>query len=112
MRAINDIGASEWSSGTTKTPYGTPDRPEEREADLVGRRAGRPHRVDWAAPATTGGGSFTYQWRVVNAQGWQNTTGTSGASNNVGAGTYTLEVRVVNRRQRPDRARRRRTPWA
>ena len=95
VRAINDIGASEWSSGTTKTPYGTPTAPRnvtltssgDAPADLT---------ASWAAPATTGGGSITYQWRIVNAQGWQNTTGTSGRVNNVGAGTYTLEVRVVN----------------
>ena len=45
VRAINDIGASEWSAGTTKTPYGTPTAPRNVKLDLVGRRACRPHRV-------------------------------------------------------------------
>jgi hypothetical protein len=52
--------------------------------------------ASWDVPASTGGGAVRYQWRVVGATGWETTNGTSGRVNNVGAGTYTLEVKAIN----------------
>jgi large repetitive protein len=96
VRAINGIGASEWSSGTTVTPYGTPTVPQNVRLTSSGD-APADLTASWSAPASTGGGAVDYQWRIAGAQGWQTTAGTSGRVNNVGAGTYTLEVRAINR---------------
>ena len=110
VQAVNGIGSSQWSAGNTATPYGTPTAPRspsltssgDAPADLTAR---------WAAPDTTGGGAITYEWRIVGATNWATTAGTSGSANNVGAGTYTLEVRAKNNgsgQTGPDRLRRRR----
>lgn len=96
VRAINAIGASDWSSGTTATPYGTPTVPQNVRLTSSGD-APADLTASWAAPSSTGGGAVDYQWRVVGATGWATTAGTSARVTNVGAGTYTLEVRAVNR---------------
>ena len=96
VRAINGIGASEWSAGTTATPYGTPTVPQNVRLTSSGN-APADLTASWNAPASTGGGAVDYEWRVTGAQGWQTTAGTSGRVNGVGAGTYTLEVRAINR---------------
>jgi predicted phage tail protein len=96
VRAINGIGASEWSAGTTKTPYGTPTVPRNVTLRSSGD-APSDLTATWDAPSSTGGGAVTYEWRIVGTgNGWTSTAGTSGRANNVGAGTYTLEVRAIN----------------
>jgi hypothetical protein len=96
VRAINEIGASDWSNGTSATPYGTPSVPRnvalrssgDAPSDLTG---------SWDVPSSTGGGSVTYEYRITGTgNGWQTTNGTTVRANNVGAGTYTLEVRAIN----------------
>jgi hypothetical protein len=63
VRAINDIGASTWSAGTTATPYGTPTAPRNvrlqssGDAPPTSRRAGPRPRRPAAAPSRTSGGS-------------------------------------------------------
>ncbi|HET6672820.1 MAG TPA: Ig-like domain-containing protein, partial [Agromyces sp.] len=98
VRAINGIGPSEWSAGTTAIPYGTPSAPGgvslrssgDAPADLT---------ANWNALTgpNTGGGSVTYEYRIQGTgNGWQRTSSTSARVNNVGAGTYTLDVRAIN----------------
>jgi hypothetical protein len=96
VRAVNDIGASDWSAGTTDTPYGTPTVPTnvtlrssgDAPADLT---------ATWGAPDSTGGGAIHYEWRIIGTgNGWSSTTNRSATVRNVGAGNYTLEVRAVN----------------
>jgi hypothetical protein len=96
VRAVNDIGASEWSAGTTDTPYGTPTVPRNVTLQSSGD-APADLTATWDAPSSTGGGAVTYEWRIVGTgNGWTSTTGTTGRVNNVGAGTYTLEVHATN----------------
>lgn len=95
VRAINAIGASDWSSGTTATPYGTPTAPRNVTLSSSGD-APADLTASWSAPASTGGGAVTYEWRIQGATGWASTSGTSARVNNVGAGTYTLDVRAIN----------------
>ena len=64
VRAINGIGASEWSAGTTVTPYGTPTAPQNVQLTSSGTR--RPTSPRAGPPRdSTGGGSVDYQWRVT-----------------------------------------------
>lgn len=94
VRAVNAIGTSGASPGTSDTPYGTPNAPQitsftssgDAPADLTAR---------WNVPTSTGGGSVTYQWQLNNG-GWNNTSSRSATINNVGAGTYRIEVRAIN----------------
>ncbi len=94
VRAINDIGPSQWSAGTTRTPYGTPTAPQNVRISSSGY-APADLTMTWAAPGSTGGGAVRYEWRVNNG-GWTVTSSTSARLDNVGAGTYRLDVRAVN----------------
>lgn len=96
VRAFNEIGWSEWSAGTTRTPYGTPDAPRNPQLSSSGN-APADLTATWNAPASTGGGGVTYEYRIQGTgNGWQRTSSTSARVNNVGAGTYTLDVRAIN----------------
>jgi large repetitive protein len=96
VKAINAIGTSQPSSGTTVTPYGTPSVPRNVTLQSSGY-APSDLTASWNAPSDTGGGSVKYQWRIIGTgNGWQQTTGTSARVSNVGAGSYTLEVYAIN----------------
>ena len=94
VRAINEIGASEWSAGTTVTPYGTPTAPQNVRISSSGY-APADLTMTWDPPASTGGGSVRYQWRL-NGGGWNDTNSRSATVNNRAAGTYTVDVRAIN----------------
>jgi large repetitive protein len=96
VTAINEIGASSPSNGTSATPYGTPTAPRNPSLRSSGD-APADLTANWDPPSSTGGGSVTYEYRIAGTgNGWQRTTGTSARASNVGAGTYTLEVRAIN----------------
>lgn len=96
VRAINAIGTSAASPGTSATPYGTPTAPRGARLESSGYAPSN-LTASWNAPSDTGGGSVKYRWRITGTgQGWQETSGTTGRVNGVGAGTYTLEVQAIN----------------
>jgi large repetitive protein len=94
VRAVNAIGSSAPSAGTSGTPYGTPNAPQitsftasgDAPADLTAR---------WNVPTSTGGGGVTYEWRL-DGGGWNATSSRSATINNRSAGTYRIEVRAIN----------------
>ena len=94
VRAINAIGPSQWSAGTTDTPYGTPSQPQNVRIASSGY-APADLTMAWDAPASTGGGSVKYQWRL-NGGAWNETNSRSATVNNRPAGTYTVDVRAIN----------------
>ncbi len=96
VTAVNEIGASPPSAGREVTPYGTPTAPRNPSLRSSGD-APADLTANWDPPSSTGGGNVTYEYRITGTgNGWQTTTGTSARANNVGAGTYKLEVRAVN----------------
>ncbi|WP_169053953.1 Ig-like domain-containing protein [Agromyces sp. H66] len=94
VRAVNEIGTSEPSAGTTVTPYGTPTAPRNVQITSSGD-APADLTMTWGTPDSTGGGSVRYQWRL-NGGAWNETSSRSASVNNRSAGTYTVDVRAIN----------------
>ena len=95
--ATNDDGDSAPSGKSTGvTPYGTPSAPRSANLSNGGDRA--PTRLDlsWQPPTTSGGGSVEYSYKFTG-DGWSSwQSGTTARKTNVGAGSYSFEVKVRN----------------
>ncbi len=95
VSAENKMGPGPASgSSAAVTPWGTPTAPQGVRITKSGS-APADLSASWAAPADTGGGGVTYEYRL-NGGGWTATSGRGASFNNVGAGTYTFEVRAKN----------------
>jgi large repetitive protein len=94
--ANNAIGPSSASpASNTVTPYGIPTAPQNPRISSSGD-APATLTLRWDAPAQTGGGAVSYEWRL-NSGGWNGTNSTSASVNNQGAGQYSFEVRAINK---------------
>ncbi|WP_350349616.1 Ig-like domain-containing protein [Agromyces sp. G08B096] len=97
VTAINAIGESAVSRASNPvTPWGTPTPPRSPQASASGTA---PTTVtgSWVVPEDTGGGGIRYQARLVGHNNtWRDVSGTSTSWSNVGAGTFTMEVRAIN----------------
>ena len=100
VRAVNVVGAGEYSPSGTGTPNQAPGRPA---APTVAPAGGGSVRVDWTAPSNSGTAITGYdvRYKSATASGWTRHpfagTGTSTTIAGLSLGaTYSAQVRAVN----------------
>jgi hypothetical protein len=96
VAATNNVGTTD-STTQSVVPYGTPSAPTNPVLNTNSSTATATITPSWSGPADAGGGSITYQWNFTQGSSASGSTGgTSGNSQNVGAGDYAFQVRACN----------------
>jgi hypothetical protein len=96
VAATNNVGTT-WSTTQAVVPFGTPSAPTNPVISTNSSTATATITPSWSGPVDAGGGAITYQWNFTQGSSASgSTTGTSGNSQNVGAGDYTFQVRACN----------------
>ncbi|WP_448810351.1 Ig-like domain-containing protein [Agromyces bauzanensis] len=95
VQATNDVGNSQWSAGTTVTPFGAPSPPRNPTLTASSDGSGK-LTLDWNAPSSNGGRSINgYEWRLSDGRSGTTTSTGATATGTVGTG-YRFEVRARN----------------